>query len=358
MSPIPGGIPLGCEKLSYVDSKRLFWVSSHVICMHAGLLWVGERLKWVKVLRLPGNLAQHLAQSAEQGSCVLHSLTQLEVESPASQMAGEPVNIWFTWLIAQAPNLTVLSATLGPNSWIPPVSQLKHLVLTVTGNSNHVFKALLCLKGLQTLCLGFKPGTNSDMHVMRTPKLEMSKLRHLDTVALVGICPLGIFLPETCMLSLKALEAWHLFSPMWESVLENLGVVRFTCSGLALSRIPPLLSGADFRLDKVYLNVKSLGSAESHLSLQELSHVRVLNLSAQDLYISLPSQMKWRQLIIKARRTLDVSFEDVAGFIRRVPEVCFFYKSLMGTWLAELCWALARQGSEWSVHKNPRGFSE
>lgn len=106
-------------------------------------MWVCKRLEGVVALRVQNNCWQGLADAVGQGMDKLTALAQLEIHGNPISYQGWPPSVLMKllWLLANVPNMSLFSSTLGGTlPWFPPWSQLKHVVLVLNENTGNVLK--------------------------------------------------------------------------------------------------------------------------------------------------------------------------------------------------------------------------
>lgn len=122
-----------------------------------GLEWVSKRLSCAHALRVSTNKWQGLAVAMKQGLSRVGSLHELEIAGGAPEEGDATLAHMMSllWLLASAPNLRLFSAALGSLPWFPPLSHVKHLVLSLEEDmtAGNVFAALLLAENLETLSL-------------------------------------------------------------------------------------------------------------------------------------------------------------------------------------------------------------
>lgn len=305
----------------------------------------------MKVLRLHSNVSEQLALAASKVSRAFDSLVQLEIRSQEAGNARSDFLMRLTWLLCQTTNLKLLSMRVGPMTWFPPVVHLKHLELEFFGGTGDVLRSLPHAEGLQTLSLSACMLGEVVDRASHAPKLCLTALKHLQLVALQFLVPAEISLPESCALSLFGLEERDFPEHGWETVHKHLWIFQNDSLEPVLTCIPTLLCNSVSRLSRVSLHANTFGSANSVLSLKGLAHVERVQLSGIDLYMDVPARVAWKHVVICARNTLDLSFEDEHGFANCVPEVFFYYLLSGGLWVAHLCTALSAIGKKWRAYK-------
>lgn len=230
--------------------------------------------------------------------------------------------------------------------WFPPFSRLKHLILSFDKDTGNVFEYLPNSEVLETLSLEVSDA------VFEAPALQLESLRCLRAVALDGIRPASIRLPNSCSLHLINLEVADMATAHWDSVL--LKVRTFQLQQLLL-KVPNMLPNNFAKLQNVTtvkLMVSGLGTPEAYLSVEGLSHVQRLFLGGEAVYIKVPAKVSWHEVMFSTTGTLGLLFMDPKRFAKDVANVCAMYSLLAGPSLLDVirCWAA--QNRPWSSRQN------
>ena len=144
---------LTCERNTMRDSFTA--LSLHCSVRHAGLLWASRRWRWARSLQLDmqENSSRELAAAlfSQQSDKRPSSLNELSFTCHSSAASGPAL---LPWLASCTPALSVLLCMANSFLVVPPLAQLKHLVLAQhSPNFSHVAEALPRLQRLQTLSL-------------------------------------------------------------------------------------------------------------------------------------------------------------------------------------------------------------
>jgi hypothetical protein len=206
---------------------------------HPGVAWVSKRLGSAQALQMDTSDWQRLAITMKQGLNSFTSLQKLEFHStslPLQFLDASPATLAHTmsllWLLASLPKLRVLHVNVEKFPWFPPFSRLKHLILSFDKDTGNVFEYLPNSEVLETLSLEVSDA------VFEAPALQLESLRCLRAVALDGIRPASICLPNSCSLHLINLEVADMATAHWDSVL--LKVITFQLQQLLL-KVPNML---------------------------------------------------------------------------------------------------------------------
>ncbi len=307
----------------------------------AGLMWACKRLGPVRKLHL---LDSRNVISMADCHLPRMRLTRLQWIVITLPEAAANKNAWFTWFLAQAPNLMVLSCKYISGAWFPPLFHVKHLDLTVKTQSAAVAcGALACAEGLVTLRLAAEPLAGS----IRVPELHLGCVDTLQTLVLDKIWPADLQLPECCNLGVYG----AIFpSQGWDIAPEYFHMISLS-TGQLVSRAFPDLFPRMCNLDTLIVYVPGAGDPRNLVSLEPLAHVRRLYLRGEKLYLKIPGRVSWVHLVVTctSQEQLMLAFDDVHGFASTVHECCLSFASLRGAWLADLCSALSSKGVGWST---------
>ncbi len=316
----------------------------------AGVVWATKRMGALRVLRSYENGFLGLADAATQGQDnILKDLQQLEICALDADISDvlDSTAPQFMWLLSCAQKLTVLSASLEALPWLPPLLQLKHLVLRC---EQHTFGALRNARNLETLSLSAGEYTRASI-------LQLDSLASLRVVALHKIRPSGIYLPEACYLHISGLE--EVLDPSkkgaWNGAITNLSSFGFSCSYRKISRLPGCFAHLQ-KLTFVTLELGQCGSSEHFLSLDGLGNVRKLRVSGKKLYLNVPSEVSWESVDFVGKRILDIAFADLEAFACTVSMCILQYGAPMGSCLSTLRSTLAARGVGWHTRKQKSGL--
>ena len=316
-------------------------------------MWVCKRLEGVVALRVQNNSWQGFADAVGQGKDKLTALAQLDIHGEAPDEGWPPsILMKFLWLLANAPNLSLLSSHLGGAlPWFPPLSQLKHVVLVFdqnTGNTGNVFAALKNLEKLETLSL-----EAPDM--MEAPVLQLEMLSCLRAVGVYCLRPAGIHLPEECDLHIEGLKEADLSSSNWDSAVTNICALNVRDEDLTITELLPDIFRKCRNVTEVKIKVCQLGSEDGYLPLDGLSHVDILYLSGENLYLKLPAKLSWNYVSIESSGELGLTFADTESFALHVQSIGFRYATLRGSALFNLASAWAACGRPWIASSEEPG---
>ena len=310
-----------------------------------GLEWVSKRLSCAHALRVSTDKWQGLAVAMKQGLSRVGSLHELEIAGGAPEEGDATLAHMMSllWLLASAPNLRLFSAALGSLPWFPPLSHVKHFVLSLEEDmtAGNVFAALLLAENLETLSL------KSVGDVLEVPLLRLESLPRLHSVGLNGIRPDGTSLPPECTLHLEGLKEADFTCAKWDSALHRVGSFYFHDTNLKITHQIPAFFARLQNINAVNIWVAQLGTSEEYLHLDALSHVQSLLLVAQALYLTVPSKVSWRQMMLLSEGEMGLSFDDPVWFAKKVPKVTVKYASLVGPSLFEVTGVWAAEKTRW-----------
>ena len=196
---------------------------------------------------------------------------------------------------------------------------IKHLLLEASGiDFVRLSTALAVLEQLQTLCLH-----DTERPAPQTPgALQLDALTTLRTVALEGLVPESIRLTEGCELHITQHSQSCIEDAVWDTVLPHLRSVWLSDSCAVITALPSCLLKAD-NLTRASLLVHSFGTAAAPLPLEGgLAQVDALMVQCKDLHATVPEDVDWDDVSLAAGNTLDLRFDDVAGFGKNIPKLC------------------------------------
>ena len=109
-----------------------------------------------EILALPAELADDLADAVARKSCSLAGLRQFHMRAASGYGRSEADCL--PWLLTQATQLSVLSVYVGERSflWLPPMCNLKHIILVLPKRGSNLPNALLSATALETLSLSVR----------------------------------------------------------------------------------------------------------------------------------------------------------------------------------------------------------
>ena len=261
-------------------------------------------------------------------------LEQLEVIGHSSATADAAVAhlMSFSHLVAGATKLTVLSVSFGKLPWFPPLVHVKHLVLSLGGDIDPgiVFAALPNANSLETLSL------RTPNALLEAPLLQLDSMRFLCAVALEGICPAGINLPENCTMHLKGLLYFEIRGDAWDKAFNSVRTFCFEDNSLQIHDLIPTYFPKMQNLTTVDIMVLEMGTPDIYISLEGLSQVQRLYLGSECSYLKVPARVSWREVFFVSSEVMGLVFDDHAWFAKEVPNACFRYASLEGPSLLNL----------------------
>ena len=318
---------------------------------HAGLLWASKRWQWAQSLQLEmqESSSRKLAdvlfrQQPHERPSSLNELIFI-CHSGASAAIGPSL---LPWLASSTPALSVLLCSTRRLSVMPPLAQLKHLVLLqFSTDFVHVAEALPQLQSLQTVSLEYgRQAVRAlcvlDLHTVGS--LRQLNLNHVGAtrIALPGGCRMSMRMQigNTPLMGFSDLD-WPAALP----VLQSLQIAAYApahrptvadlqaCAclrDLSLQVYGPLgTEGAPWRLDGA------------------LARLDRVNLVALELVLTVPRGACWPVVRWHGSQRLAVTFEDVGAFAAAAKVFSF-----EGRWnspsLAVLGDALTAVGKGWA----------
>ncbi len=308
------------------------------------MAWVSKRLSCAHALRLHAEDWRGLAFAMKQGLNKMSSLQQLEVtgdHQDGTEKEGMAHMMSLYWLLAKAPKLRVFSANFEKVTWVPPLSQLKHLVLAFKEDTGDVFAHLPNAEALETLSLTLSG------NALEAPALDLENMPCLHTLTLTRVRPAGITLPHNCSLHLFDINDAVLSDAQWDAALVKVRTFDYTDhSRLVLGQFPAIFARF-LNITTVALDVSHLGDSENYLSLEGLSQAERLYLCGERVYLTVPARVSWQKFFVEGEEQVAITFADVAYFAQAVPVAYFVFCSLSGPSLMHLTAAWAAGGRTW-----------
>ena len=236
-------------------------------------MWACKRLHSAKLLWVAETAAIEKMAEALNPQLNLSRLRWLDITVPEAE--GRET-AWLAWFLAQCPHLRLFSATIERLCWLPPLVHIKHLNLVFTtadAQRENIFAALSKAQGLQTLRLA--SCTPTHVAAAEVPRLNLSEVTGLQSLAIDGFIPADLRLPQGCELHLvhadPSRREWLQSMSAPYQLAPHLKSLRLTMK----APVPglPLVFGVQRNLHTVFFGVKSFGSAENPGSLQHLAFV-------------------------------------------------------------------------------------
>lgn len=253
-------------------------------------------------------------------------------------------------MLTQAPTLNVLEAYVGSHPWLPPLANLRHLVLEFYHDFGNISCALAGAVALQTASLRGRGSYNT------APPLLLDRLLQLKVLVLRKVTPRRLELPPSCCLHLQDYGDLNMKARVWETVLSSVRGISVLVSGfhngvifekLRLDFLNPLqnLSIVAIRYEPAF------GCVGATLNLKPLAHLRKVAVSGVSLGIFLPARVSWEQASFDASKDLTLSFADMNAFVSAVPRFAASGTKMRDDWKDHFCCALKRQGIAWASRK-------
>ena len=311
--------------LNIRSESAMAWVQTHWgQAKNMKLTWLIRDVPWV---------VAHNAAS-------LTSLQSLQLQlkddrSPTSAML-------LTWLLAQAPALRLLSIQQPRAFVVPPIRNLRHLVVTSQEFPAIMVAAIRQLRMLQTLWLGvLRPELEPEC-----AEFDLAGLTHLSDVAVDNLMMPRLTLPKHCRLHLTGftetvfLETWY--GLMRHGQLKSISLKD--TGGDVIDDMPGFLAESKCTsLHWWYL--LELGERESPLLFDPVSFKRLthLKLSAVHIHIVLPQAVPLKVLHVSASY-LSVTCVSAQSLGFGLAELKVLYKSLKGCDIFEVVGVMSRRG--------------
>ncbi len=266
---------------------------------------------------------------------------------------GEPEECmaWLPMVLAQTPELHSLKLTMPKLLRVPPLLQLRHLVLTFFGCTEGCLADLALLTSLQTLSLEALYPKMQD----RFTEIDLRPLVRLQQVRLFDIQCEAVYVGENCQVHVDVTD--HIsydsegFNPAClAEVLPMTSSVSWTESGGVLTNpLPAFLTQAG-NLSCVWLEVDTVGALGAPLILEgNLGKLRELRIRAKFAYLHLPATLAVDALMIDLVLELCLTCEDVGAFVEGVRAFKIVYKVDNGSFLNMVGPAMAARGMAMEV---------
>ncbi|BDA51433.1 hypothetical protein COCOBI_18-3110 [Coccomyxa sp. Obi] len=230
------------------------------------------------------------------------------------------------WLLAQASQLQLLYLQHPIALVVPPIRNLRHLLMASTYFTPATAASIKQLRNLQTLWLGMAglyPGY---------VELDLTCLPQLSNVCIDAIPLPRIALPRQCRLHLSGNDD-IMELETWSDIARHgqLQSNRRQSKGLVLndSTPPSLLYSKCSVLH--WRDIKSLGYPSS-LMLFDAAHfcyLTHLNLMGDEIYVALPQDLPLEVLHVQAK-SLSIAFLDPQEHAKRLQELRITYCTLRG----------------------------
>ena len=314
-------------------------------CLRPGLAWISKRLSSASALLLCSKHWQGLVDALGQNMNRLPNLQELQLLDVYLWTEDKEMAFFTSilWLLASAPKLRLLHTCIGKVPWFPPLVQLKHLVLRLTGGMDDTGKLVAGIRHaglLETLCLE-NLGNVEDAQI-----LQLEKMHCLRAVGLKCVRPAAIHLPEDCSLHIPQLQHDDLTVAHWDSAFQNIRTADFENDDLDLvERIPAFFTKLQ-NVRVVRIDVGVLGTPKKYLSLEDLAHVHTLYLCGNAMYLKVPARVSWHQAWFHSCGEMGSSFEEITWFSEMVPLFDLRFENMVGPSLLHLT-------SAWTVRKIP-----
>ena len=229
--------------------------------------------------------------------------------------------------------------SLVPGLRFPVMHNLKHLVMAVESGPglSELVAALPLMLQLETIHLSHKPGSYA-----KTPILDLTACRKLQSIWLGGIAPAELSLGRSCQLHLDLYVLDLAFEQVWATVsfVHTLYICGSHTSSDPWCHTPlPLLCGS-VQLDTVYLENWNFGNAPELTA--PLARTRHLSISGQEVHLRIPAANNWETLQVWAWGFLALEFEDRNSFVRSPPAFTLEFTGTIGLGVWDLVKSLGQ----------------
>ncbi|BDA49803.1 hypothetical protein COCOBI_14-4230 [Coccomyxa sp. Obi] len=311
--------------IQVASESALAWVQTHWgQASRLQLTWDRRDVPWVMA---------HNAAS-------LTSLKRLEVSLLEERMPTTAMLL--TWLLAQAPQLELLYLHHPRVFVVPPIRNLRHLIMESGDYMATSVASIRQLRNLQTLSLG---RAGPDLEV-ECAEFDLACLPQLSDVCIDSLVVHRVNLPKDCRLHLVGPEC-DMFLTTWNDIARRgqLQSVNLQSSGLDepfLDSIPELL--LDWNCSVLnWSDMTQLGEVSNPVRFDfcRLTHLR---LDGGDIHIVLPQELPLQVLHVEAM-SLSIVCEDPHEQAERLQQVRVVYRTLQGTDISVLVGAMCGMGA-------------
>lgn len=222
---------------------------------------------------------------------------------------------------------------LVPGLRFPVMPNLRHLMLAVESGKGlpELVASLPLMLQLETIHLCHKPGSYA-----KTPALDLTACRKLQSIWLGGIAPAGLALARSCQLHLDLYDLDLAFEPVWSTVsfVQTLYICGVQVSSDPLCHTPlPLLYGS-VQLDTVFLENCIFANMPEMTA--PLGGARHLSITGREVHLRIPAANRWEILEVWAWGFLALDFEDRNAFLSSPPAFTFEFTGTIGLGIWDL----------------------
>ncbi len=331
---------------------------SHV-CLCTGVAWLLKRAQHARTLligELFGEALQDFALGLLQSP---HSFTNLAALSlnrednyrhKRTHEEAEALLMMWTWLAGQARQLQYLNLTLIQLKGLPRLPQLKHLQLHLkNGDCRRVAGCMTdALPSLQTLHIICHNDSQDD-----APELLLAAMTQLRSLALRGVLPASLALPESTQLHVRVHDIYAARHPIWISLLPHLRTFHIDMqkedsSFDAEENIPQFLFGPS-SLETLIVSVSGFGTVKAPIKLRgSFLEVERLGIDTlDDIHVEVPTGHGWRLVNFHTCKSLGIRLHDMENFVDNRPEFSFQFTTLQGMGVMLLTRYMAERGVDW-----------
>lgn len=259
------------------------------------------------------------------------SLTALQALQVAMKDEWNPANPMFmTWVLAKASSLRLLSLKKPTALALPPIQNLRHLIMDSNEFPVTVCTAIRQLRMLQTLRLGVLTQRRGPA-CAECAELDLTNLTHLSAVALErAVLPL-IALPRRCALHLSGstdtctLDAWSEARGQGQLKSFNIDSTKTSCSG-----VPGFMSESGCKYLR-WWDLAHVGALARPVKFQaehfrSLTHLKVKGAS---VHMYLPQEVPLQVLHVRAV-DLSIHCTDASVLGDNLQELKVFFKTMHG----------------------------
>ena len=272
--------------------------------------------------------------------CSLPNL--LDLRLTFNEKFDSPSAGFLTWLLARASTLRLLNIISIDSLVLPPLSNLRHLLISSNDISESTAASLGNLHELVNLCL-----MRNDSEC-NCPRLSLGHLSKLATVLIQDVFVAGLEFPSGCILHVTSQRSRD--TRVWWSDLPSstrLGSLLVLDDPTAHENIPDFVTTAKFPI--LQWNFDRLGSPQNLVSVPRasFSSLTALYLNGEAIYIQLPRTLLLRILQVSAG-ALGLECEDPKALAESLEDLGIIYETVTGNGMITLTTALCQAG-KWLV---------
>ncbi len=309
------------------SESALAWVQTHWgQASNLRLRWLRRDIPWV------------MAHNAA-------SVTALKRLELILLQEGSPTTVMLlTWLLAQAPQLQLLLLQHPGALVVPPIRNLRHLLMASNDFNPTTVASIRQLRNLQTLWLG---DARPDRGVA-CAEFDLASLLQLSDVCVEMLRMTRISLPRFCRLHLQGfIQTNMLFSRAWSGIASYKRVQSINLQGgLFTVNMPQFLLDSKCSFLSLW-DLERLGDLSSP-ALFDAAHfccLTHLNLEGRTIHIVLPQELPLQVLHVQATEMLSIVCINPQEQAKRLHQLRVVYCTLRGADVFNLVGVMCGMGA-------------